>query len=81
MVVEQWGKGRDTQKKEAYKEMTNNPTEETQNEYRRLKKAAKKAVARAMKDKAVRRINEIDRNRNNVFRFVNKAQMLLEEGA
>ena len=28
-------------KKEAYKEMTNNPTEETRNEYRRLKKAAK----------------------------------------
>ena len=32
-------------KKIAYKEMTKNPTEETKNEYRRLKKA----VARAMK--------------------------------
>ena len=33
----------------AYKEMEKNPTEETQDEYRRLKTAAKKAVARAMK--------------------------------
>ena len=40
-------------KKEAYKEMTKNPTEETQNEYSRLKKA----VARAMKE-AVIKINE-----------------------
>ena len=59
-------------KKEAYKEMTNNPTEETQNEYRRLKKAAKKTVARAMKEEAVRKINEISRNRNNVFRLARK---------
>ena len=52
--------------------MTNNPTEETQNEYRRLKKAAKEAVARAMKEEAVRKIIEIGRNPNNVFRLVNK---------
>ena len=45
-------------KNETYEEMTNNPTEETQNEYRRLKKAAKKAVARAMKEEAMRKINE-----------------------
>ena len=36
---------------EAYKEMTNNPTEETQFEYRRLKKAAKKAVVGVRKKK------------------------------
>ena len=33
-------------------------TEKTQNEYRRLKKAAKKAVARATKEEAVRKIKE-----------------------
>ena len=53
-------------KKEAYKEMKKN-TEETQNEYRRLKNADKKAVARAMKGEAVRKINELCRNPNNVF--------------
>ena len=38
-------------KQEADKEMTRNPTNETQNEYRRrLKKVAKKAVARAVKE-------------------------------
>ena len=41
--------------------MTNNPTKETQNEYRRLRKA----VARAMKEDVVRKINEIGRNPNN----------------
>ena len=41
--------------KKAYKEMTKNPTEETKNEYRRLKKVAKKAVARATKEEAVRK--------------------------
>ena len=35
-------------KKEAYKEITKNPTEETRIVCRRLKKAAKKAAARAM---------------------------------
>ena len=52
--------------------MINNPTEETQNEYRRLKKAAKKAVDRAMKKEAVIKINEIGRNPNNVFRLSEK---------
>ena len=42
-------------KKEAYIQMTRNPTEK--NEYRRLKKAANKAVAIAMKEEAVRKIN------------------------
>ena len=45
-------------KKEAYKEMIKNPTEGTQNEYRRLKKDVKKAVARATKEEAVRKIYE-----------------------
>ena len=54
-------------KKEAYKEIANNPTEETQDEYRRLKKAVKKAVARAMKEEAVRKINELGRDPDNVF--------------
>ena len=55
--------------------MTNNPTEETQNEYRRLKKAAKRAVAMAMKEEAVRKINEIGRNPSHVFRFVKKVMI------
>ena len=38
-------------KKEAYKEMKKNSSEETKNEYMRLKKAVKKAVARVMKKK------------------------------
>ena len=62
-------------KKEAYKEMTNNPTEETRNEYWRLKKATKKAVTRAMKEEAVREINEIGRNPNNVFRLVKEMKI------
>ena len=53
--------------KETYKEMTNNPTEEAKKEYRRLKKAAKKAFARALKEEVVRKINGIGRNPNNVF--------------
>ena len=53
--------------------MTMNPTEETQNEYRRLKKAAKKAIGRAMKE--VRKINELGRNPNNVFRLVKKMKI------
>ena len=53
------------------KEMTNNPTEETQDEYRRLKKA----VARSMKEEAVRRINEIGINPDNVFRLVRKMKI------
>ena len=71
-----WVKDEIQMKKEAYKEMTNNPTEETLNEYRRrLKKAAKKAVTRAMKEEAVRKINELGRNRNIVFRLVKKMMM------
>ena len=56
-------------KKEAYKEMKKNPTEKTQDEYRRLKKATKKAVARAIK------INYIGKNTNNVFRFFRKMKI------
>ena len=37
-------------KRESCKEMAQDATKETQSEYRRLKKAAKKAVARAMKE-------------------------------
>ena len=59
----------------AYKEMTKNPTEETQNEHMRLKKAAKEAVARTIKEDAVRKINEIGRNLNNVFRLVRKMKI------
>ena len=55
---------------EAYKEMTKNQTEETQNENRRLKKAAKKAVVRAMKEEAEGKINERGRYHNNVLRLV-----------
>ena len=54
--------------------MTKNLTEK-KNEYRRLKKAAKKAVARAMKEEAVRKINVLGRNLNNVFRLVRKMKL------
>ena len=47
--------------------MEKNPTKEKY-EYRRLKKA----VARAMKEEAVRKISELGRNPNNVFRHVRK---------
>ena len=62
-------------KKDAYKEMKKNPTEETQNEHMRLTKAAKKAVARAMKEDAERKVNEIGRYSSNVFRFVIKMKI------
>ena len=62
-------------KKEAYIEMTNNPTEETKNEYRRLKNAAKKAVARATLEEVARMINKIGRNPNNFFRLVKKMKI------
>ena len=53
-----------------YIEMIKKSTEEAKNEHRRMKKAAKKAMARVMREEAVRRINEIGRNPNNVFRLV-----------
>ena len=62
-------------KKEAYKEMKKNPTEKNNNEDRRLKKYAKKAVARAMKEEAVKKINELGRNPNNVYRLVRKMKI------
>ena len=40
-----------------------------------MKKAVKKAVARAMKEEAVRRINELGRNPNNVFKLVKKMKI------
>ena len=51
-----WAKDEIQKKKEAYIEMTNNHTEETKNEYRRLKNAAKKAVARTMKEESMRKV-------------------------
>ena len=45
-------------KKKNIKKWKKNLTEETQNEYRTLKKAANKAVVRAMKEEAVRKIND-----------------------
>ena len=41
----------------------------------RLKKAAKKAVVRAMKENVLRKINEIGRNPNTVFRHVRKMKI------
>ena len=46
----------------------------TKNEYKRLKKAAKKAVATAVKEEAVRKSNELGRNPN-VFRLVRKMKI------
>ena len=40
-----------------------------------MNKAAKKAVARAMKEEAERKINELGRNPNNVFRLVRKIRI------
>ena len=40
-----------------------------------MKKAAKKAVARTIKEEAVRKINDIGRNPNNVFRLVKKMKI------
>ena len=50
--------------------MTKNTTDETKNEYTRLKKA----VAMAMKE-AVRKINELVRNPDNVFRLARKMKI------
>ena len=58
------------EKKEAYKEMEKYPTEENKNEYRRLKKAAKKTIARAMKEEAVRKMSVVGRNPDKIFRLV-----------
>ena len=55
--------------------MTKNPTEEQKNEYRRLKKDAKKAVATAMKEDAVRKIKENGKNTNNVIKLVRKMKI------
>ena len=54
--------------------MAKNSTEETKNEYKRFKKNVTKAVARAMKDEAVRKINGLSGNPNNVFRLVRKIE-------
>ena len=53
--------------------MKKNPTEE--NKYRRLKKTAKGADARAMKEEAERKINELGRYRNNFLRLVRQMKM------
>ena len=66
---------RHKRKKKLIKKLQKNPTEEIQNEFRRLKKAAKKAVVRAVKEEAVRKINEIGRNHNNVIRLVRKMKI------
>ena len=68
-----------------FKRNDKNSTKETKNDFGRLNKSAKKAVARAMKEEAVRKINELGRNPNNAFRPVRKMkidiiQMLLEKG-
>ena len=55
--------------------MEENLTEETKSEYRNFKKAANKAFARAMKEESVRKINELGRNPNNIFRLVKKINM------
>ena len=55
--------------------MIKNITEETKNKYRRLRQAAKKAVARAMKEEAVRKINDQGINSDNVSRHVRKMKM------
>ena len=47
------------------KKMSNNPTEEKKNEYRSLKKAAKKTIAKSMKEEAAENINMLGRNPNN----------------
>ena len=62
-------------KDEMQNKLRKNPTEETQNEYRRLKKAAEKAFARDMKDEAVIKINEFSRTPSNVFRLVRKMKV------
>ena len=60
------------QQQVAYEEMTKNPNDETKNEYGRLIKVAKKTVVKAMKEEAVRKVNELGRKPNNVLRFVKK---------
>ena len=45
-------------KKEAFKEMSKNGTEENKAKYKRLKKQAKKVVARAMKEEAEKGLGE-----------------------
>ena len=54
-------------KKEAYREIMNNITERTQDEYRRLKTAAMNGIA-----KAIRKNNRFGRIPNNVFRLIRK---------
>ena len=63
-----WNSGAkdEIQKEKKHIEMKRNPTEETKNEYRKLKTSAKKAVVRDVKEEAVIKINEIDIVRNNV---------------
>ena len=62
-------------KKKHIKKGPKNAIDQTKNEYKRLKKAAKKAVAKAMKEEAVRKINELGRNPNNAFRLFRKIKI------
>ena len=59
-------------KKKHIKKLRKNPTLKTQNECMRLMKDAMKAVARAMKEEAVRKINEIGGKPIYVCRVVGK---------
>lgn len=57
-------------KKEAYKEMRKNGTEESKVKYKRLKKQAKKVVAKAMKKETEKGMSELKENPNSVYKIV-----------
>ena len=57
-------------KKEAFKEMSKNGTEENKAKYKRLKKQAKKVVARAMKEEAEKGLGELKDNLDKVYKIV-----------
>ena len=61
-----------TRKKEAYRALCKNRSENNLATYKALKNKAKKIVASAMKKEAEREIDNLSRNPNNIFKFLKR---------
>ena len=58
------------QKKEAYKEMRENRSEENKARYKKIKNQTKKVVANSMRKGAEKELTKLNKKPNNVFTLV-----------
>ena len=69
-MVERRGLGTIARRKVAFKVLCWFPSEESKNQYKRLKNQTKKIVAGAMRMEANQRLNDLFQNSNSVFYFL-----------